>query len=141
MKMKPTIDLYLEYCMSKQLRPKSMHAYEQGLKLFAVWLEEELEITEVEDIRDAAIRKYILDLQVRGKYTVSSNKRAEKINYPHHRTDYGQKISNTTINNYVRYIRGFFAWLMDMEYLEKNPMKRIKLLPHQRTGKGYLEDT
>ena len=141
MKMKPTIELYLEYCMSKQLRPKSMHAYEQGLKLFAVWLEEELEITEVEDIRDAAIRKYILDLQVRGKYTVSSNKRAEKINYPHHRTDYGQKISNTTINNYVRYIRGFFAWLMDMEYLEKNPMKRIKLLPHQRTGKGYLEDT
>ena len=141
MKMKPTIDLYLEYCMSKQLRPKSMHAYEQGLKLFAVWLEEELEITEVEDIRDAAIRKYILDLQVRGKYTVSSNKRAEKINYPHHRTDYGQKISNTTINNYVRYIRGFFAWLMDMEYLEKNPMKRIKLLPHQRTGKEYLEDT
>lgn len=141
MEMKPTIDLYLEYCMSKQLRPKSMHAYEQGLKLFTVWLEEELEITDVEDIRDAAIRKYILDLQVRGKYTACSNKKSQKTNYPHHRTDYGQKISNTTINNYLRCIRGFFGWLSEMEYIEKNPMKRIKLLPNQRNAKDYLEDT
>ena len=123
MEIKPTINLYLEYCMSKQLRQKSLYAYEQGLRLFAVWLEEELDIMEVEDVRDAAIRKHILDLQVRGKYTISSNKQADKINFPHHRTDYGQKLSNTTINNYVRYIRGFFGWLVEMEYLEKNPMK------------------
>lgn len=141
MEMKPTISLYLEYCMSKQLRPKSMHAYEQALKLFAVWLEEEAKITHIEDVRDAVIRKYILDLQVRGKYTAYSNKKAQKINYPHHRTDYGEKISNTTINNYLRCIRGFFGWLAEMEYLEKNPMKRIRLLPNQRTAKEYLEDS
>lgn len=140
MEMKPTIDLYLEYCLSKQLRPKSLHAYGQGLNLFAAWLEEETEITQVEDIRDAAIRKYMLDLQVRGKYTAYADEKAAKINYPHHRTDYGQKISNTTINNYLRYMRGFFGWLVEMEYLEKNPMKRIKLLPNQRVAKEYLED-
>ena len=94
MEFKATIDLYLEYCLCKQLRAKSMEAYEQALRLFASWLEENMQITRVEDIKDAAIRKYMLDLQVRGKYTISADKKTQKINYPHHRTDYGDKISN-----------------------------------------------
>ena len=37
--------LFMEYCASKQLRPKTMHAYEKTLRLFAKWLQENEEIT------------------------------------------------------------------------------------------------
>ena len=43
------IALFMDYCLSKQLRPKTIQSYEQTLKLFARWLEEEMEIDEVED--------------------------------------------------------------------------------------------
>ena len=35
-----------------------MQAYEQGLRLFAAWPEEEEEIIHLEDIREASIRRY-----------------------------------------------------------------------------------
>ena len=36
------IALFMDYCMSKQLRPKTMKSYEQALQLFARWLREEM---------------------------------------------------------------------------------------------------
>ena len=35
------IDEFLFYCQSKQLRPKTTQSYEQALRLFARWCEEE----------------------------------------------------------------------------------------------------
>ena len=35
------IDEFMVYCQSKQLRPKTMQSYEQALRLFARWCEEE----------------------------------------------------------------------------------------------------
>ena len=35
------IDEFLIYCQSKQLRPKTTQSYEQALRLFARWCEEE----------------------------------------------------------------------------------------------------
>lgn len=63
------IALYMEYCRSKQLRPKTMLSYEQTIKLFARWLKEVEGIDQVEQIKEATIRHYILELQSRGKYT------------------------------------------------------------------------
>ena len=63
------IALFMDYCMSKQLRPKTMQSYEQALQLFARWLREEMEIEDVEDVKEPHIRSYIVDLQKRGKYT------------------------------------------------------------------------
>lgn len=63
------IALFMDYCMSKQLRPKTMKSYEQALQLFARWLREEMEIEDVEDVKEPHIRSYIVDLQKRGKYT------------------------------------------------------------------------
>ena len=139
MEFEKTIQLYLEYCMSKQLRKRSLNAYEQTLRLFGIWLRQE-GIQEVEGIKDSTIRRYILNLQNRGKYTTSVDKKKELINYPERRTDYGKRISNLTINNYLRNLRGYFTWLVEMEYLEKNPMQKIRLLHYERTGKECLED-
>lgn len=49
-------------------------------------------------------------------------------------------ISNTTINNYLRSIRAFFNWLVEIEALTRSPMRKIKLLHQQRKAKEYLED-
>ena len=36
------IALFMDYCQSKQLRPKTMKSYEQALQLFARWLRDEM---------------------------------------------------------------------------------------------------
>ena len=133
------INLYLEYGMSKQLRERSLQSYKQTLGLFAAWIRDQ-GILEIEEIKDATIRKYILSLQSRGKYTAYVEKEKEEINCPSHRKDYGKPLTNLTINGYLRNIRGFFTWLVEEEYLDKSPMRRIKMLPHDRNGKKYLED-
>ena len=46
------IALFMDYCMSKQLRTKTMKSYEQALQLFARWLREEMEIEDVEDVKE-----------------------------------------------------------------------------------------
>ena len=43
---------FMDYCHSKQLRPKTMSSYEQTLKLFARWLEQAKHICMVEKIKD-----------------------------------------------------------------------------------------
>ena len=35
--------MFMDYCRSKQLRPKAMGSYEQTLKLFVRWLKENME--------------------------------------------------------------------------------------------------
>ena len=74
MEMNRMIAMFMEYCKSKQLRERTMLSYEQSLKLFAVWLEDVEEITHVEKIKEMNIRRYIIELQSRGKYTFYSRK-------------------------------------------------------------------
>ena len=132
--------LFMEYCLSKQLRPKTMHAYEKTLRLFAKWLQENEEITKADAVKEMHIRRYILELQSRGKYTACSDEHSKKINFPENRSDYNEKVSNITINNYLRNLRVFFAWMEESECIVKSPMKRIKLLPAERKAKEFLED-
>ena len=140
MDMERVISLYMDECASKQLREKTMQSYEKTLKLFTVWLKENEKTDRVEDIEDRTIRRYVLDLQTRGKYTVCADKATKDINYPQRRRDYNKKVSNITINNYLRNLRAFFSWLVEIEYIQKSPMERIKTLPEQRIEKEYLED-
>ena len=65
--MKKMIPLFMEYCMSRQLRPKTMLSYEQACRLFALWLEESEGVKHVEEIKDMHIRRYIIELRTRGK--------------------------------------------------------------------------
>ena len=134
------ISLYLDDCHSRQLRPKTLQSYEQALRLFGKWLEEQHGITQAEEVRELHVRSYINDLQSRGKYTYSIDPQKEQINQPQHRRDYQGKITNVTINNYLRNIRAFFRWLVEVEYIDRSPMKRIRLLPDERCAREYLED-
>lgn len=131
---------FMLYCRSTQLREKTMSSYEQTLKLFGRWLADELNIYTVDKVTENVIRKYICDLQERGKYTFYVNDLSKKKNYPERRRDYRKAVSVTTINNYIRNIRVFFNW-MEREYIiRKNPMKQIRQLRYSRQPKVFLAD-
>ena len=132
--------MFMDYCRSKQLRPKTMGSYEQTLKLFSRWLKEKYDIENAEEVKEPHIRAYIVDLQQRGKYTFCADRRSEDLNHPASRRDYRQQISNITINNYLRNIRVFFTWLEESECILKSPLRRVKELPEERPAKEYLED-
>lgn len=133
-------EAFLNCCQAKKLRPKTIASYEQTMKLFARWLEEEKGIQKVEEISEKEIQGYILDLQQRGKYTYFAEDVTKAINYPLRRRDYRQTISNTTINNYLRNMRVFFTWLAECDYIVQSPMRRIKALPEERKPREFLED-
>ena len=140
MKMDRMIALFMDYCQSKRLRPKTMQSYEQSLRLFEAWLKDTEQITEVEHIREATLRSYMLDLQSRGKYTACADNRTKLINHPQNRGDYNGKITNITINNYLRNLRVFFSWLVEIECVAKSPMRKIRSLPEERPAKEFLTD-
>ena len=140
MQIEKSISVFLNYCRSKQLRPKTIRSYEQGLMLFARWLRVSEGVDLVEQICEMTLRDYVLYLQERGKYTDRVDDRSERINRPANRRDYREQISNTTINNYLRAIRAWCNWLVENEVLDKSPMRRIKLLKQQRKPKEFLTD-
>lgn len=133
-------DEFMLYCRSTQLREKTMSSYEQTLHLFGRWCADELKIYSVDKITENVVRKYIDELQTRGKYTFYVNDLSKNKNYPDRRRDYRKPVSVTTINNYIRNIRVFFNWLEREYIIRKNPMKRIRQLKYNRQAKVFLSD-
>lgn len=117
-----------------------MLSYEQTLRLFEKWCKEEQGITSVDKVNDNVIRRYIFDLQERGKYTFYANDKQKAINYPERRRDFRKPVSTITINNYIRNLRVFFNYLERNYIIRKNPMKRIRQLRTNRQPKVYLTD-
>ena len=94
------IDEYMLYCQSKRLSEKTMESYEQTLHLFERWCGDEMLIENVTEITEGFIRRYINDLQTRGKYMVCCNDGTKKMNCPERRRDFRQPVSVTTIKDY-----------------------------------------
>ena len=70
------IDEYMINCRSRQLRPKTMNSYEQTLRLFERWCKEQLGIETVDKVTENVVRRYIADLQQRGKPMFRSEQRS-----------------------------------------------------------------
>ena len=134
------INEYMVYCRSRQLRAKTLNSYEQALRLFERWCKEQMSIDDVSKITDSVIRRYINDLQERGKYTFYCNDKGKEKNFPDRRRDFRKPVSVTTINNYIRDLRAFFNWLDGDYVLKKNPMKKIRQLKANRQAKEYISD-
>ncbi len=134
------IDEFMIYCQSKQLRPKTMQSYEQALRLFARWCEEERHIEAVDKVKEADIRHYLKDVQQRGKYTVYVSDKKKQTNCPERRRDFRQAVSPGTINNYIRNLKVFFNWLDESFVLQKNPMKNVKQFKNKHKPKEFLSD-
>ncbi|WP_328701102.1 tyrosine-type recombinase/integrase [Aquibacillus kalidii] len=133
------LDNFMLYCDSKNLSRKSLKSYEQTIRLFQLYLENEHKITEVNEIRSGHIRQYIKYLRERGKYTVVSNGHYSKINYPDRRTDLGHSLSDTTIANYLRNIKVFFNFLYKEREIVRNPVENIENIKPTRKQKQLLK--
>ena len=133
------IDEYMYNCQSRKLRKKTLQTYEQTLRLFERWCLDAMGITSPEEIREATFRRYICDLQERGKYTFYSVEEAAIGYTPNKRRDYGRPISVTAINNYIRNLKAFFAWYARYTS-QPNPVSEVKELKNERKAREYLED-
>lgn len=108
--------------------------------LFERWCEVELRIDRIHDVSEQVIRRYITNLQERGKYTFYADEKSRGTNFSERRRDYRQPVTTATINNYIRNLKVFFNWLDSEHWLSKNPMKKVKQLKTNRQKKEYLND-
>ena len=129
------------YCDSKNLSIKTLASYEQTLKLFQIYLKNEHNINDPKKVKSRHIRQYIKHLRERGKYTVVANENSIKINYPDRRNDLGEKLSDSTIANYLRNIMVFFNFLYREREIHDNPVENIKNIKPTRKQKEKLEIT
>ena len=134
------IDDFMIYNESKNLSKKTMMSYEQTLRLFTKYLEEEKDITDVKKVTEKIIREYINYTKNRGKYTIVRDKETLKTNTPEMRKDYGKKVSITTINNYIRNIKVFFNFLLEQGHIKKDVVKNIKQFKNSRKPKDFITD-
>lgn len=131
---------YLEYCNIKNLRPKTIKSYHQTLMLFSKYLEEELNITDVDKIKKEHVEEYITFTKERGKYSFSSSE--ESINKANldKRQDIGKEISDVTINGYIRNIKAFFTYAEENNIVKKTNIDSVKFLKNTRKAKDQLTD-
>lgn len=99
------IDEFMICCQSKNLSKKTMLSYEQTLKLFAKYLENEKDIIDATKVSERIIGEYINYIMERGKYTVVVEEGTRNTNLPDNGKDYGKKISKATANNCFRNIK------------------------------------
>lgn len=133
------LDNFMLYNESKNLSRKTLASYEQTLRLLQIYLENEHNINDANDVKSRHVRQYIKHLRERGKYTVVANDSSKEINYPDKRNDLGEPLSDSTIANYLRNIKVFFNFLYREHEIHDNPVKNIKNIKPTRKQKEKLE--
>nr|WP_222864138.1 tyrosine-type recombinase/integrase [Rossellomorea marisflavi] len=132
------VENFMVYCDSKALARKTKASYEQTLNLFARYMDEQHNVTEVSEVKTAHIRSYIKYLRERGKYTVVARDSSKMKNFPDNRPDLNKPISDSTIANYVRNIKVFFNFLHSEHEIKENPAEKVKNIKPMRKQKALM---
>lgn len=144
LKQAKTLEFYLEdfmeYCSLKGLSRKTLSSYESTLQLFLKYLKEEYIVSKIQDITYENVDFYLKFTKKRGKYSYVSDDRTVKLNYPDMRKDFGEIVSDATINNYIRNIKVFFNYCIERKYIKVNPIDNVKFLKVKRKMKDEITD-
>lgn len=140
MMMDYLIDDFMMYCKEKDLRPKTIFSYETTLRLFTRYIKDNFNIENITDVKEETVKDYISYTKERGKYTIISNKNTSYINIPKNRVDYGEKVSITTINNYIRNLKVFFTFCENERIIKKSLMVKIRQFKNNRKPKNIISD-
>ena len=100
-------DLIKEFvsdCMVRNLSIRTIKSYKNNLLLFSKWIN----IENLNDINSIKIKEYI-------QFKKDSGKKA------------------TYVNTIIKSLNSFYSYLLEEEYIVKNPMKRVKFLKEQKT--------
>lgn len=131
------VEMFIEHCENKGLATKTIGSYEQTLRLLMLWLDEQ-GITQTEKITHVVIQDYVKQIKERGKYTVTSNPNSG--NYQERRIDFGKKVSDVTINNYLRNMSAFFNWCVEEGLILRSPVKRRDYIKVERRPLEFVSD-
>ena len=131
------VEMFIEHCELKELSQKTIGSYEQTLRLLMLYLDEQ-GITRTEKITHLDIQRYVKNIKERGKYTVTSNPNSG--NYKERRMDFGKKVSDVTINNYLRNMSAFFNWCVEEDLILRSPVKRGDFIKVERKPLEFVSD-
>jgi len=96
--------------------PRTVSWHNQVLNLFVRFLEERGHSRSLEVVSEREVREFILHLQEKKKYSDNP--------YFH---EQDKKLSAYTVQNRVRSLKAFFAWLEDEGYTEENRLARLRV--------------
>ena len=129
---------YIDYCSYKNLSKKTIQAYFQTLTLFAEYCKTELNITDVNQVTKEIVEQYISFTKERGKYSYTSTSNKLMQNIFSKRDNY-KRVSDCTLNNYLRNIKAFFSYFNE-ENIYKNNIHEVKYIKTQRKAKEQITD-
>lgn len=135
------IEDFMEQCNLKGLSRKTMKSYESSLLLFSKYIEEEFQLSRVEEIKSKHVNEYIKFTKERGKYSYVSADKTVLINNPSMRKDFGKSVSPATINNYIRNLKVFFTWAVDNKIIKDSPMDKVQFIKVKRKPKDNISDS
>jgi site-specific recombinase XerD len=118
MKLSKAIEGYIIDCRTRGRSGRTIELYEQRLRVFVRWVEEEEGVQQLNQIEVTHLRSFVLSMQTETMGRSAAN-----------RGDGGKpiKVSPLTVKGYVQVIKSFFSWCYDEELIGKNPSKRLKL--------------
>ena len=108
--MSEALDKFLDV-KAKENEENSMRSYRSFIKTFKDWLK---------------TKGYIEN------YYTSSFTQADAINFLE---DMEDKLSATTYNNYLRFYRSLFNWMVERQYIDENPFGKLRRKPKRLTAK------
>ena len=135
------IEDFMDHCKLKGLSRKTMKSYESSLLLFSKYVEEEFQLSRLEEIKLKHTNEYVKFTKERGKYSYVSDDKTVLINNPSIRRDFGKDVSPATINNYIRNLKVFFTWAVDNKIIKSSPMDKVKFIKIKRKGKDNISDS
>lgn len=92
---------YLLDCQVKKYSPRTIKNYRELIRLITAWLEREHHVTELETIRPAHLKRFILEAETKGR----------KAHY---------------INDLLKTYKVFLKYCVQEHYLNENPADKIK---------------
>ncbi|WP_315112990.1 tyrosine-type recombinase/integrase [Clostridium intestinale] len=135
-----TVEEYLSACDMKNLSKKTLKSYDQTLRLFIKYLEENYKIKDIKQLKKIHVENYILFTKDKGKYSYVANVKSTTNNHPQNRSDYNEKVSPSTVNNYLRNIKAFLNWCTGERIIKDNVAKNVKYLKVVRRKKEQITD-
>lgn len=86
------IEDFMDHCKLKGLSRKTMKSYESSLLLFSKYVEEEFQLSRLEEIKLKHTNEYVKFTKERGKYSYVSDDKTVLINNPSIRRDFGKAV-------------------------------------------------
>ena len=131
---------FIDYCGIKGLSKKTIMSYYQTLTLFARYLEEEKDISDISKVDKEVVEAYLEFTKERGKYSYIANVESLNLNYQQKRKDLGEELSDATLNNYLRNIKVFFNWIEENLIIRNNTVSKVKFIKLKRKAKDQISD-